>query len=399
MSTSASSPRAKLGTFAWPNAAFLGSHPVILRHTMFLLLLSPVLRGQIYAAQNAPDDWRDPSPHRREMIAVEQGVQLEVLDWGGSGHPLVFLSGLGNTAHIWDNFAPKFTGNHHVYAITRRGFGRSTHVTTGYSPERLSDDILTVIDQLKLERPVLVGHSIAGEELSFIGTHHPERVSALIYLDAAYTYAFYDEVGDYEASLKDLRQKIDALDGKPDDTTLIDQVKAGLPQFEENLNRKSNSLKNPLPHLYDPPSAADKASFAAMMKRMTIIIGGVPPEAELHESFLPGPNGSVGSSNSAPEAGPTINENYEHFTAPIHLPILAIMSYPQNKGPNFQADLPKNIAAAGAADAEQARQIDAFEKGQPTAHVVRIAGAHHYVFISNEDQVESDMKRFLAALP
>jgi hypothetical protein len=132
---------------------------------------------------------------------------------------------------------------------------------------------------------------------------------------------------------------------------------------------------------------------------MTIIIGGVPPEAELHESFLPGPNGGVGSSDAAPEAGSTINKTYEHFTAPIHLPILAIMSYPQSKGPNFHADTPKNIAAAGAADANQERQIAAFEKGQPTAHVIRIADAHHYVFISNADQVESEMKRFLAALP
>jgi len=368
--------------------------------TLFLLFSSASLCAQIFAAQIVPPtDWHDPSPHHREMILVDRGVQLEVLDWGGSGQPLVFLSGLGNTAHIWDSFAPKLVGSHHVYAITRRGFGRSTHATTGYSPERLSYDILAVIDQLKLEKPVLVGHSIAGEELSFIGTHRRERVSALIYLDAAYTYAFYDEAGDYEASLKTLRLKIDALDGKPDDTALLNQVKAALPQFEDNLNRKSNSVQNPLPRLYDPPSMVDKADFAAMMKKMTIIIGGVPPEAELHESFLPGPNGAVGAPNAAPEAGPAINKSYEHFTAPIPLPILAIMSDPQSKGPNFLADTPKNIAAAAAADANQERQIAAFEKGQPTAHVIRIADAHHYVFISNEDQVETEMKKFLAALP
>ena len=371
-----------------------------LPRTMFLLFSSASLCGQISAAQIVPsNDWHDPSPHHREMIAVDQGVQLEVLDWGGSGQPLVFLSGLGNTAHIWDNFALKFTDNHHVYAITRRGFGRSTHATTGYTPERLADDILAVMDQLKLEKPVLVGHSIAGEELSFIGTHHPERVSALIYLDAAYTYAFYDEAGDYEASLKGLRMKIDALDGKPDDTALMNQVKTALPQFEENLNRKSNSLENPLPRLYDPPSTADKADFAAMMKKMTIIIGGVPPEAELHESFLSGPNGAIGPSNAAPEASPAINKSYEHFTAPIHLPILAIMSDPQSKGPNFHADTPENVAAGAAADANQERQIAAFEKGQPTARVIRMADAHHYVFISNESQVETEMKKFLAALP
>jgi non-heme chloroperoxidase len=81
------------------------------------------------------------------------------------------------------------------------------------------------------------------------------------------------------------------------------------------------------------------------------------------------------------------------------LPILAIMGYPQNKGPNFHADTSKNIAAAAAADANQARQIDAFERGQPTAHMVRIANANHYLFISNEPQVLIEMNKFLAMLP
>jgi hypothetical protein len=38
------------------------------------------------------------------------------------------------------------------------------------------------------------------------------------------------------------------------------------------------------------------------------------------------------------------------------------------------------------------RQADAFEKGVPTAHVVRIPGAHHYVYLSNEADVLREMK-------
>jgi pimeloyl-ACP methyl ester carboxylesterase len=44
--------------------------------------------------------------------------------------------------------------------------------------------VLAVCDSLKLNRPVLIGHSIAGEELSSIGSRHPEKVAGLIYLDA-----------------------------------------------------------------------------------------------------------------------------------------------------------------------------------------------------------------------
>ncbi|HEX3582061.1 MAG TPA: alpha/beta fold hydrolase, partial [Thermoanaerobaculia bacterium] len=109
------------------------------------------------------------------FVTVESGVKLEVLDFGGSGRPVVLLSGLGDTAHVYERFAPKLARRYHVYAITRRGFGASSHPASGYSADRLGDDVLTVVDALHLSRPVIAGHSIAGEELSSIGTRHPEK--------------------------------------------------------------------------------------------------------------------------------------------------------------------------------------------------------------------------------
>ena len=68
----------------------------------------------------------DSSAHKVRFVTVEEGVQLEVLDWGGSVRPLIFLAGAGDTAHRFDGFAPQFTAQHHVYGITRRGFGASS---------------------------------------------------------------------------------------------------------------------------------------------------------------------------------------------------------------------------------------------------------------------------------
>ena len=47
---------------------------------------------------------KDPSPHTRRFVRVEKSVRLEVLDWGGSGRPLVLLAGGGDTAHVFDDF-------------------------------------------------------------------------------------------------------------------------------------------------------------------------------------------------------------------------------------------------------------------------------------------------------
>ncbi len=118
---------------------------------------------------------------------VEKDVKLEVLDWGGTGRPLVLLTGLGDNAHRFDKFALKLIGTYHVYGITRRGFGASTAPEpngANYSADGLGDDVLAVIDALKINKPVLVGHSIGGEELSSVGSRHPEKVAGLIYLDA-----------------------------------------------------------------------------------------------------------------------------------------------------------------------------------------------------------------------
>src|ERR671922_219635 len=82
-----------------------------------------VLLVESLSAEAAP--WRDPSPHSVRFVTVDDGVRLEVLDWGGSGRSIVLLAGGGNTAHVFDDFAPKLARHYRVYAITRRGFGTS----------------------------------------------------------------------------------------------------------------------------------------------------------------------------------------------------------------------------------------------------------------------------------
>ncbi|HEY8151364.1 MAG TPA: alpha/beta hydrolase, partial [Vicinamibacteria bacterium] len=150
-----------------------------------------------------PAAWPDPTPHRVRFVAVDGDVQLEVLDWGGAGRPIVLLAGGGNTAHVFDEFAPKLTADGHVYGITRRGFGASGFRVPAAPAQRLRDDVLAVMGALHLDRPVLVGHSIAGAEMSAVASAAPDRIAGLVYLEAAYPYAFRDAAGaPMEAFLK-----------------------------------------------------------------------------------------------------------------------------------------------------------------------------------------------------
>jgi non-heme chloroperoxidase len=319
--------------------------------------------ASLLSAQQSPG-WRDPSPHKLQFVTVDENVRLEVLDWGGSGRPIVFLSGLGGTAHIFDEFAPKLATNYHVYGITRRGFGASSIPTSGYGADRLGDDVLAVLDSLKLNAPVLVGASLGGEELSSIGSRDPGRVGGLVYLDAAYSYAFDDGKG------------------------------VSLEEFLELLQKT--------PQLPPPPGAADVASFAAYQSRLKRIAGVTEPEAELRQTMTSGPEGSVGESRTPSRVQEAIFAGMKKY-AEIRGPVLAIYAVPSHLGPWLDDTKDLDVRTAAGAFIARMRvsmekQAKAFEDGVPNARVVRLSGGSHLVFISNEMDVLREIRAFLAVL-
>lgn len=123
-------------------------------------------------------------------------IDLEVVDWGGIGAPIVFLAGLGFSAHLFDGFAPRLANRFHVLGISRRGHGASSTPESKYDTATLAADVVAVLDALKIERTVLVGHSFAGPELTWIGINRAGRVAGLVYLDAAFDYTQEDSCPD-----------------------------------------------------------------------------------------------------------------------------------------------------------------------------------------------------------
>ncbi len=121
------------------------------------------------------------------VLAVGEAVRLQYLDWGGTGETVVLLPGLGNTAYIYGDFAPRLRARgFRVVSLTRRGHGRSSQPASGYEPDSLAHDIRVLLDTLGAGRAHLVGHSFAGVEITRFAARYPERVGKLVYLDAAY---------------------------------------------------------------------------------------------------------------------------------------------------------------------------------------------------------------------
>src|SRR5260370_15745283 len=72
-----------------------------------------------------------------------------------------------------------------VSGIPRRGLGASSRSESGYTAERQSEDIVRVLDALKVAKPVLIGHSFGGTDQTILAENYPERIAALVYLDSA----------------------------------------------------------------------------------------------------------------------------------------------------------------------------------------------------------------------
>jgi pimeloyl-ACP methyl ester carboxylesterase len=293
-------------------------------------------------AQSAPTP--DLARHTSIQIPVDGNTQLEVLDFGGTGRPIIFLAGMGLDAHEFDTFAPMFLSGHRVLAISRRGFGKSSAPipdSENYSADRLGKDVLAVMADLKIDKPVLVGHSMAGEELSAIAASHPEKVSGLVYLEAGYPYALYSPtLGDPIIDAKDLQQKLGLLFSATlqsrSDFASLEQSVARLDQDLKSLDRKLASQPAPPPRPKDAP----------------------PPPPIL----LALVNGA------------------QKFTE-IRVPTLAI------------------FAISHSAEETTSAQADAFQAAVPQARVVSISGADHFIFRSNTKEVMEDMKEFFSGLP
>lgn len=264
-------------------------------------------------------EWKDPSPHAVKHVNVDEGVQLEVLDWGGTGPALVLLAGLGGTAHQFDDLAPALTARHRVLAITRRAHPGSSAPATGYGFTRLAEDVMRVIDAMRVYKPIIVGHSFAGEEMHVLGARYSEKIRGLVYIDAAFDR------------------------GDDADNDAYEAVARTLP---------------PSP----VPETADLVSFTALRAFQLRTFGFAQTEAFLRARFLTKPDGSVGN-QWAPDL-PILQEitkemqsAYQSYKPErIHVPALAIYAVPKSvddlmlRGSTSRMRFPESFNDRAAAD-------------------------------------------------
>jgi pimeloyl-ACP methyl ester carboxylesterase len=320
--------------------------------------------GLALSASAQSGAWRDPSPHQIRSVTVDSSVQLEVLDWGGSGPPLVLLA-CYVSGHVYDEFAPKLTNQFHVYGITRRGIGASDKPATGYAVRRSANDVLDVLNSLNVQKSLLVGHSCAGQILTLFAAQHSDRLLGLVYLD-----------------------------GASDPTTTPADVGASMPD--------PTTLPRPI-----KPTAPDHTSFEALRVSQRRDRGWAFPEAELRQQYAANADGSVGRSLLSPviRRAITVDARVRPDYSGIRVPVLAIYQREppfEKVAANFlirneqeRAALRQEYDATRALYVRWQRDLLA---SVPTARIVELEGASLYMFQSNEADVLREIRAFARTL-
>lgn len=303
----------------------------------------------------------NPSNPKSDFVHVN-GIRLHYIDWGGHGPTLIFLTGMGSSAYIYNRFAPRFTDRFRVLALTRRGHGDSDYPETGYDADTLTEDIRQFMDALNIETTILAGHSLAGVELTHFAATHPKRVEKLVYLDALDDRRGHHEIFD--------QNPLNHVKGKKEES-------APPRTFEEYIA----IVKRDIPEFADIWSELWDEEFrhGVTVNEEGIFVDRMPASVEKM-------------------IGENLIQEYAPKTVEATIPTLCF--YGQRKRKLTDKYTEKQKAAYEKYYREIAEPffrsvVAEFQNRFPHAKIVVIPGGHHYCFIAQEELVHAEMCRFL----
>lgn len=112
--------------------------------------------------------------------------RLAVYDYGPpvgtSRGDVVLLHGMADLARSLEPLAEALADRHRVVLFDARGHGRSSH-PGAYSVLHYVADLHALLDHLRIERPILIGHSLGGHTVANYGGLFPDRPRAIVLLE------------------------------------------------------------------------------------------------------------------------------------------------------------------------------------------------------------------------
>jgi pimeloyl-ACP methyl ester carboxylesterase len=169
-----------------------GARPIALivaALVLFLIVVCPfVIPVPALGETVPPEELADPD----SLFAEVNGLRVHYKEAGQGEPAIVLLHGFGASVYSWRETMAPLGDVGTVIAFDRPGFGLTSRPLPGewggenpYTPEAQADLTVALMEKLGVERAVLMGHSAGGTIALLTALRHPERVQALVLVDAA----------------------------------------------------------------------------------------------------------------------------------------------------------------------------------------------------------------------
>jgi len=154
-----------------------------------------------------------------QTVQTDDGVTIVYKTIGDGPRTLLLSHGWGGSSSgfFWQEMlAHLYLGGLRIVLVDARGHGESEKVTTGFTSERFSQDLLAVADAIAAERIVLVGYSMSGRWVQWMACTQPERVIGQILIAPvpAADIPFPDEVRQHWLQAAQQRELFEPLAGQ-----------------------------------------------------------------------------------------------------------------------------------------------------------------------------------------
>ncbi|MEO5594295.1 MAG: alpha/beta hydrolase [Chitinophagaceae bacterium] len=104
----------------------------------------------------------------------------------GKGQPVIFIHGWPSSREMWEyQLADVVNAGYRVIKYDRRGFGKSSKPWSGYDYDTLASDLSEIINQLNLEKVILVGFSMGGgEAVRYIANYGENKIARIVLISS-----------------------------------------------------------------------------------------------------------------------------------------------------------------------------------------------------------------------
>ena len=149
-----------------------------LRRWVSTLGLTALLAAPASAGPQPPAGWTD-------GYVLANGIRIHYWRTGGNKPPLVLAHGSSDDGLCWTNLAKELQDAYDIIMFDARGHGLSDPPTPSDAPDVQVEDLAGLIKALKLERPILMGHSMGSASVAQFAAKYPQVPRAVILEDPA----------------------------------------------------------------------------------------------------------------------------------------------------------------------------------------------------------------------